>query len=98
MIEQERVVKVHERKIPELKADEVLIKNGACNICTTDYGQWTGARKNLKFPMAFGHEFSGTIVDMGSEVKGFEIGEPVGIGYDTAGNVSSAKRASQVSV
>ena len=42
VIEQERVVKVHERKIPELKADEVLIKNGACNICTTDYGQWTG--------------------------------------------------------
>lgn len=26
VIEQERVVKVHERKIPELKADEVLIK------------------------------------------------------------------------
>lgn len=41
--------------------------------------------------MAFGHEFSGTIVDMGSEVKGFEIGEPVGIGYDNCGNVSSAK-------
>lgn len=92
VIEQERVVKVHERKIPELKADEVLIKNGACNICTTDYGQWTGARKNLKFPMAFGHEFSGTIVDMGSEVKGFGIGEPVGIGYDNCGKCEFCKK------
>ena len=52
----------------QMKADEVLIKNGACNILdrlrTVD-----GARKNLKFPMAFGHEFSGTIVDMGSGGK-----------------------------
>lgn len=45
VLEAERVVKVHEREIPALKADEVLIKNGACNICTTDYGQYTGARK-----------------------------------------------------
>lgn len=52
VMEAERVVKIHIRKLPELKADEVLIKNGACNICTTDYGQWTGARKNLLFPMA----------------------------------------------
>lgn len=41
----QNVSKVHEREIPALKADEVLIKNGACNICTTDYGQYTGARK-----------------------------------------------------
>ena len=79
VLEAERVVKVHEREIPALKADEVLIKNGACNICTTDYGQYTGARKNLMFPMAWGHEFAGTIVDMGSDVKEFEVGEMVGI-------------------
>ena len=29
VLEAERVVKVHEREIPALKADEVLIKNGA---------------------------------------------------------------------
>ena len=85
VLEAERVVKVHEREIPALKADEVLIKNGACNICTTDYGQYTGARKNLMFPMAWGHEFAGTIVDMGSDVKEFEVGEMVGIGYDNCG-------------
>ena len=32
VLEAERVVKVHEREIPALKADEVLIKNGACNM------------------------------------------------------------------
>lgn len=87
-----RDVKVLERTLPELKPDEVLIKNGACNICTTDYGQWTGARKNLLFPMAWGHEFAGTIVEMGSEVKGFQIGEMVGIGYDNCGKCEYCKK------
>ena len=92
VMEAERVVKIHIRKLPELKADEVLIKNGACNICTTDYGQWTGARKNLLFPMAWGHEFAGTVVDMGAEVKGFEVGEMVGIGYDNCGECEFCKK------
>jgi len=85
VIEQERVVKIHERRLPELKEDQVLIKNLACNICTTDYGQWSGARKNLLFPMAWGHEFSGVVVGKGSAVPNVEIGDHVGIGYDMCG-------------
>ena len=34
VLEAERVVKVHEREIPALKADEVLIKN--CLLYTSD--------------------------------------------------------------
>lgn len=78
-------VDIKERSIPALKEDQVLIKNEACNICTTDYGQYTGARKNLHFPMAWGHEFAGTIVAKGDGVKDFEVGERVGIGYDNCG-------------
>lgn len=91
VLEKERCVTIHKRKIPDLKPDEVLIKNGACNICTTDYGQWTGARKNLLFPMAWGHEFAGTIVEVGEEVEGFEVGEMVGIGYDNCGKCEFCK-------
>lgn len=39
-------------------------------------------QENLMFPMAWGHEFAGTIVDMGSDVKEFEVKEMVGIGCD----------------
>lgn len=28
---------VHQKDMPSIKADEVLINNKACNICTTDY-------------------------------------------------------------
>ncbi len=91
VLEGERKVKVHTRVLPQLKEEEVLIKNGACNICTTDYGQWSGARKNLLFPMAWGHEFAGTIVAMGAKVKGFQVGEMVGIGYDNCGECEFCK-------
>ena len=50
------------------------------------------ARKNLMFPMAWGHEFAGTIVDMGSDVKEFEVGEMVGIGYDNCGECEFCKK------
>lgn len=48
--------------------------------------------KNLMFPMAWGHEFAGTIVDMGSDVKEFEVGEMVGIGYDNCGECEFCKK------
>ena len=32
---------VRERKLPEIGTHQVLVKQLACNICTTDYGQWT---------------------------------------------------------
>lgn len=92
VLEAERVCKVHERTLPELRDDEVLIQNMACNICTTDYGQWSGARKNLLFPMAWGHEFAGRIVRMGGKVQGFHTGEMVGIGYDNCGECEFCKK------
>lgn len=35
---------VRERNLPEMGPDDVLVKQLACNICTTDYGQWLGLR------------------------------------------------------
>ena len=92
VIEQEKVVKIHERKVPELRDEEVLIKNLACNICTADYGLWSGARKNLNFPMAWGHEFAGVIVEKGSKVPDFQIGDYVGIGYDMCGKCEACQK------
>lgn len=75
-----RQAEVHERKIPELGDDQVLIKNESCNICTTDYELWTGARTNQPLPMAGGHENSGIIVKKGKNVGDhFQIGDRVGI-------------------
>lgn len=76
-----RRAEVHERSIPSLTDDELLIKIEACNICTTDYELWTGARAGVQpLPMAGGHENSGVIVEKGSKVGDhFQMGDRVGI-------------------
>lgn len=77
---------VKEMPLPELKPDEVLIKQEACNICTTDYQQWQGLREHQGYPMAGGHECSGIVMEKGKDVKGtFEIGDRVSVVYDYCG-------------
>lgn len=60
---------VRERNLPEMGSDDVLVKQLACNICTTDYGQWLGLREHQGYPMAGGHEESGIVMAIGEDVK-----------------------------
>jgi L-iditol 2-dehydrogenase len=58
------------RTLPDLQDDELLIKVEACNICTADYGLWTGARAGKeKLPFAGGHECVGLVVAKGTGVS-----------------------------
>lgn len=75
VIVSDRVAEVHERAIPSIGPSEVLIENRSCNLCTTDYQQWMGLRPQQPTPMAFGHENSGVVVEIGSEVKNVKVGD-----------------------
>ncbi|MEG6613614.1 L-threonine 3-dehydrogenase [Pseudoclostridium thermosuccinogenes] len=66
--------------IPEIGINDVLIKVHMTSICGTDihiykWNEW--AQKTIPTPMTIGHEFVGTIVDMGSNVHDFKIGDIV---------------------
>ena len=61
---------------PIIAEDEVLIEVGAAGICGTDihvrhdtFPYWP--------PVVMGHEFAGHIVDVGSDVDGWQIGDRV---------------------
>ena len=84
------VVKIEEVKKPEPGPHEALVKVGYCGICGSDrhkyYHGWpfpltpetkpkTSELKRLKYIP--GHEVSGTIDELGSEVKGFKQGDKV---------------------
>jgi len=65
---------------PDIGHNDVLIKVEKTAICGTDlhiynWDKWSA--KNIKTPLVIGHEFVGHIVDMGVEVKGYEIGQRV---------------------
>lgn len=69
--------------------NDVVIKVGRAAICGTDIHiyQWDDwARRTIPLPLAVGHEFSGVIAEVGSEVKGLEIGDRVSAeGHITCG-------------
>lgn len=67
--------------VPEPGPDEVLVRVHTTGICGTDmhiyeWGDW--ARSTVPAPMTIGHEFSGHIEALGSNVSGFVEGELVG--------------------
>ena len=74
---------------PKVGPNDVLIKIAKTAICGTDMHiyQWDAwAQKTIPVPMAVGHEYYGRIVDMGSEVRGFAVGDRVsGEGHITCG-------------
>jgi len=66
--------------VPEIGINDVLIKIQKTSICGTDVHiyQWDKwSQKTIKTPMTIGHEFVGTIENLGSNVKDFEIGDLV---------------------
>lgn len=69
-----------EAPIPTIKSNEVLIKIRKTAICGTDlhiYNWDAWAQKTIQVPMHTGHEFMGEIVEIGTDVKGFAIGDRV---------------------
>ena len=73
---------IGERELPELAPNEVLVKQLTCNICTTDYQHWMGLREHQGYPMAGGHEGSGVVEAVGSDVKNIKVGDHVAVnGY-----------------
>jgi len=60
--------------VPECGPDDVLLKVSACGVCGTDLHIHEGEFIS-KFPLIPGHEAIGKIVKIGSNVKGFQIGD-----------------------
>ena len=85
----ERGIWLEDIDVPKPGHNDVLIKVGRTAICGTDIHiyQWdTWASKTIPVPLAIGHEFSGEIVECGSEVKGFSVGDRVSAeGHITCG-------------
>jgi L-iditol 2-dehydrogenase len=63
--------------VPLIQSGELLVKVAACGVCPTDI-------KKIRYgtvppPRVFGHETAGTIVRMGSRVRGFRVGDRVAL-------------------
>jgi threonine 3-dehydrogenase len=75
--------------------NDVLIKIKKTAICGTDVHIWNWdewSQKTIPIPMHVGHEYVGAIVELGSEVQGFKIGDRVsGEGHITCGHCRNCR-------
>jgi threonine 3-dehydrogenase len=80
---------------PTVGPNDVLIKIEKTAICGTDmhifnWDAW--AQKTIPVPMAVGHEYYGRIAELGSEVRGFAVGDRVsGEGHITCGHCRNCR-------
>ena len=81
--------------IPEIGPNDLLIKIRKTAICGTDmhifnWDEWS--QKTIPVPMVVGHEYVGQVADIGSEVKGFTLGDRVsGEGHITCGHCRNCR-------
>jgi len=62
--------------------NDVLVRVHYASICGTDLHIWNWdawAQKTIPVPLVIGHEFMGTIVEVGSEVSGYVAGQRVAV-------------------
>lgn len=87
---------MEEIPVPEVGVNDVLIKIKKVAICGTDLHiyKWDAwSQKTIKTPMTIGHEYVGEIVDMGSGVRNFNIGDRVtGEGHIACGHCRNCRR------
>jgi propanol-preferring alcohol dehydrogenase len=62
-------------------ADELLLLVSACAVCRTDLQICEGDLPSQRLPLIPGHQAVGTVEAVGSDVRGWSVGERAGVGW-----------------
>ncbi len=72
-------VRVEDVPMPEVGPKDALVQVAACGICGTDIHIIDGEFPPTTYPIIIGHEFGGTVTQIGSDVVDFKVGDRVGV-------------------
>lgn len=72
-----RKFEILERPVPDIGAEDALIKVNRCGICGTDAHIFNGHYAAENLPMVPGHEFSGVIAAVGGNGTHLNVGQKV---------------------
>ncbi|MBN1300162.1 MAG: zinc-binding dehydrogenase [Melioribacteraceae bacterium] len=70
---------------PILKENECLVNIKACGVCHSEIHQWDRKIDGLEYPRHIGHEVSGVIENIGSNITRFKKGDRVAAWVDGKG-------------
>ncbi len=71
-------VRIENMPVPEIGADELLVKIKASGVCGTDVLEWYRLKQA---PRVLGHEITGEVVEIGKDVKSFKPGDRVFVSH-----------------
>jgi len=66
---------------PEPIEGSVIVKVEATGLCRSDWHGWMGHDTDIILPHVPGHELAGTIVELGKEIKNFQVGDRVTVPF-----------------
>lgn len=74
-------IRLEKVPVPKINDNEILLKTDAAAICGTDVRMWQNGQTGVDadHPLILGHEFSGTIVEVGKNVPFYKPGMQVGM-------------------
>lgn len=91
-------IRLGDAATPEIQPDEVLVESKAAGICGTDLHIYLGEFEGrVDYPAIQGHEFGGVIVELGSDVRGFDVGDRVTVDPVISCHACPACRTGQIS-
>jgi L-iditol 2-dehydrogenase len=70
-------LQIAEQETPRIAPDEVLLQVAACGVCGSELESFKNRSPRRPPPLVMGHEFCGTIAEVGSAVEGWQIGQKV---------------------
>jgi len=63
-------VELRELPTPDIGEEDVLLQVGAVSVCGSDVHQYHNSQSwPVRVPVVLGHEFCGTVAEVGSRVK-----------------------------
>jgi L-iditol 2-dehydrogenase len=70
-------IRVEMIPVPPCGDDQIRAKVDACAVCGSDLKAYLAGNPRIKPPMVVGHEFTGLVETVGSQVKGFKRNERI---------------------
>lgn len=72
-------IEIQEVADPAIGPGEVVLQVDAATICGTDLKIFQHGKSNVRPPQILGHEFAGTIVEIGAGAEGFSMGDRIAV-------------------
>ncbi|MCP2327167.1 propanol-preferring alcohol dehydrogenase [Hamadaea flava] len=90
-------LRLTEHPIPEPGPGELLIRVSVCAVCRTDLHVTEGDLPPHRTPVVPGHEIVGEVVGLGSEARGFAVGDRAGVAWlrHTCGECAYCRRGAE---